>query len=320
MRWTDREVGDAERATPRDIPALNRLFSDAFTERYRRDGLGGVRVPFLNPEVWGYAIENAGPGAFVWRDGRGEVAAFNMVHLSGREGWMGPLAVRVDRQEEGLGRRIVRHGVEWLRGEGAGTIGLETMPRTIDNIGFYSRLGFCPGRLTITLQGGATSGGAAAGSLLLGSLPPAEVEVMRERCAALTASVVPGADYDRECTLSRSLGLGEVGLVLEDGALVAWVLWHTASLAHGRSTDELRILKLVARDLAAAERAIDLAAAEAARHRLAHLTVRCQGAQPDLYGVLIGRGWRVQWTDLRMTLADFPEVDPDGVVLTNWEI
>jgi hypothetical protein len=31
------------------------------------------------------------------------------------------------------------------------TIGLETMPRTIENIGFYSRLGFLPGHLTITL-------------------------------------------------------------------------------------------------------------------------------------------------------------------------
>ena len=35
-----------------DIPALNQVFSDAFTERYRRDGMIGVRVPFLNPAIW----------------------------------------------------------------------------------------------------------------------------------------------------------------------------------------------------------------------------------------------------------------------------
>ena len=44
-----------------DVGALNVLFSDAFTERYRRDGLVGVRVPPLNPMVWRYAIENAVP-------------------------------------------------------------------------------------------------------------------------------------------------------------------------------------------------------------------------------------------------------------------
>ena len=34
-----------------DIPALNTVFSEAFTDRYRRDGLIGVRVPHLNPAV-----------------------------------------------------------------------------------------------------------------------------------------------------------------------------------------------------------------------------------------------------------------------------
>ncbi|HPV77529.1 MAG TPA: hypothetical protein PLX31_21710, partial [Gemmatimonadaceae bacterium] len=39
-----------------DIDPLNRVFSDAFTERYRRDGMVGVRVPYLNPAIWRYAI------------------------------------------------------------------------------------------------------------------------------------------------------------------------------------------------------------------------------------------------------------------------
>ena len=32
-----------------DIEELNVVFSEAFTERYRRDGMVGVRVPNLNP-------------------------------------------------------------------------------------------------------------------------------------------------------------------------------------------------------------------------------------------------------------------------------
>ena len=59
-----------------EIPALNVVFSDAFTERYRRDGMVGVRVPNLNPQVWRYAIEDSADGAMVWRDARGEIAAF----------------------------------------------------------------------------------------------------------------------------------------------------------------------------------------------------------------------------------------------------
>jgi hypothetical protein len=85
-------------ASPEDHAALNHVFSEAFTERYRRDGLVGVRVPFLNPAIWRYAIEDANGGALIWRDEREEIAAFNIVHCSGREGWMGPLAVRPDAQ------------------------------------------------------------------------------------------------------------------------------------------------------------------------------------------------------------------------------
>src|SRR3954471_738441 len=151
-RW--RSVGAIEgphRATVQNIGELNEVFSAAFTDRYRRDGLVGVRVPFLNPAVWRYAIEDAAAGAMIWRDDRGAIAAFNMVHQSGNEGWMGPLAVRSDQQGHGIGKEIVRKGVDWLRERGAKVIGLETMPRTVDNVGFYSRLGFVPGHLTLTL-------------------------------------------------------------------------------------------------------------------------------------------------------------------------
>ena len=47
-----------ERATAADIDALNRVFSEAFTDRYRRDGLNGMRVPHLNPLVWRYAMRD----------------------------------------------------------------------------------------------------------------------------------------------------------------------------------------------------------------------------------------------------------------------
>ena len=72
--------------TSADIAELNTLFSDAFTERYRRDGLVGVRVPPLNPAIWRYAIDGAGSGAMLWRDEVGAIAAFNIAHASGAEG------------------------------------------------------------------------------------------------------------------------------------------------------------------------------------------------------------------------------------------
>ena len=99
---SDPVVTGPELIQPADIPALNTVFSDAFSERYRKDGLVGVRVPFLNPLIWRYAIEGAGAGAVLWRTERGAVAAFNIAHRSGTEGWMGPLAVMPELQSRGM--------------------------------------------------------------------------------------------------------------------------------------------------------------------------------------------------------------------------
>ena len=59
----DRSVRGPDRPTLRDIDSLNRVFADAFTDRYSRDGLVGVRVPQLNNLVWRYALEDAGDGS-----------------------------------------------------------------------------------------------------------------------------------------------------------------------------------------------------------------------------------------------------------------
>src|SRR5512140_3752179 len=112
MWQLERAVKGPFTATEQDIPALNRLFAEGFTDRYRRDGLVGVRVPFLNPVIWRYALADAGGGAMLWRDEADRLVAFNMAHKSGTEGWMGPLVVRPDRQTGGLGKTIVRAAVD----------------------------------------------------------------------------------------------------------------------------------------------------------------------------------------------------------------
>lgn len=315
----DRSVRGPDRPGYRDIDPLNRVFAEAFTDRYSRDGLVGVRVPQLNPLVWRYAIDDAGDGAMVWRDTEGHMVAFNMVHRSGTEGWMGPLAVRPDRQGEGLGSLMVRTGIEWLRGQGATTIGLETMPRTVDNIGFYSRIGLVPGHLTVTLVRDVPRRTSGAVELLSRGPGPAEQGIAE--CRRLTESLLPGVDFTREIALTRELAIGDITLIREAGELVAFALWHSTPLAAGRPKDELRVLKLAARDSDAFDRLLDALPAAAAGERVNRVSVRCQTEFASAYLRLVARGYRVHWTDLRMTLEGFEQRAPEGgIVMSNWEI
>ena len=302
-----------------DVPALNQVFSDAFTERYRRDGMVGVRVPFLNPAIWRYAIEDAGDGAMVWRGERDEIVAFNIAHRSGIEGWMGPLAVRPEWQGGGLGKEIVRAGVRWLSERSARVIGLETMPRTMDNIGFYSGLGFLPTRLTITLTLDATAGDSPA--LLYGRLSSRDKEDMLAECLTLTQGLLAGYDYTREITLTDALSLGDTLLIRQAGRVVAFALCHTAPLVEGRTREELRVLKLVVADPLQLEACCRALMDYARRSGTRRVAFRVQGEYVDAYARLIAMGARVRWTDLRMAMAGYPEARADrGIVLSNWEI
>ncbi len=206
--WRPSQVLDGPHAARlEDIEELNVVFSEAFTERYRRDGMVGVRVPNLNPAVWRYAIRDAADGAMIWRGEKGEILAFNMVHRSGVEGWMGPLAVRSDHQGGGAGKEIVRRGVEWLKVHGATVIGLETMPRTMDNIGFYSGIGFVPGKLTLTatLDAAYVDRPRAA----LRRLSAREQDDVLARCHDLVSSIPSRDEHPRQITLTeRASGWG----------------------------------------------------------------------------------------------------------------
>ncbi|HEY0995575.1 MAG TPA: GNAT family N-acetyltransferase [Gemmatimonadaceae bacterium] len=303
-----------------EIGPLNQVFSDAFTDRYRKDGMVGVRVPFLNPLVWRYAIEDAAAGAMLWRDERGGIVAFNMVHRSGAEGWMGPLAVKADYQGSGLGKEVVQRGIHWLREQGVRVLGLETMPRTMDNIGFYSGLGFIPGRLTVTLTVEALN--APRGPLLLRRQGNREREETIAECRALVGRLAPGYDYTREIELTESLALGDTVLLRDaGGALVGFALCHTAPLVEGRTREELRVLKLVLDDMAHFDAMVaslrDFARASGTRR----VAMRVQGEYEEAYRQLVAMGARVRWTDLRMALRGFEERTPArGMILSNWEI
>lgn len=306
-------------ATLDDIADLNEVFTEAFTERYRRDGMTGVRVPPLNPSIWRYAIEDAGDGALCWRDDGGRIVAFNIVHHSGTEGWMGPLCVRPDSQGMGAGKIIVHAGMSWLRRHGAKVIGLETMPRTMDNIGFYSSLGFIPGHLTVTLTLDAALSDHTP--LLLSRLSAMEKERAIGACFELTTRVMPGYDFTRELELTDRLSLGDTVLLGSVTAPTGFAVYHTAPLVEGRAREELRVLKLVLARRAELPKLIGTLTDLARRVGTRRVAVRLQGDYPDAYRTLIGLGARVRWTDLRMSAYGWGEVVPgEGMVWSNWEI
>jgi hypothetical protein len=219
----------------------------------------------------------------------------------------------------GNGKVVVQAGTAWLRSTGCRVIGLETMPRTMDNIGFYARLGFIPGRLTTTLTVDAAR--ASKPAQLLSTLAAADRAAAVRECAALVGGVLSGYDFTREIELTAQFGLGDTLLLRDGSALAGFALCHSAPLVEGRARDELRVLKLVVDDEARIDALIPLLADHALRAGTTRAALRLQGDYSAVFRRLIARGARLRWTDLRMALAGYEETLPRrGVVLSNWEI
>jgi hypothetical protein len=198
-------------------------------------------------------------------------------------------------------------------------IGLETMPRTMDNIGFYSALGFSPGKLTLTTTIDATYADRPAP--LYGRLASSDKDDMLERCRELVGSLIPGYDHTREIQLTDELALGDTLLLIRKEELVGFALCHTAPLVEGRAREDLRVLKLALRDEAHLDEMVRMLADLSRRSGTRRVSIRVQGEYDSVYQRLIALRGRVRWSDLRMTLSGHPERRPEkGLVLSNWEI
>jgi len=107
----------------------------------------------------------------------------------------------------------------------------------------------------------------------------------------------------------------------DDAGLDAMAVWHSAPLADSRTRDEVRVLKLAARNDAAFDAAVGAVEAAAAKAGIRRIAVRCQTKYGEAFRRLIARGYRVRWTDLRMTYENYPERHAaQGVLFSNWEI
>ncbi|MFL0253074.1 GNAT family N-acetyltransferase [Clostridium neuense] len=82
-----------------------------------------------------------------------KVVGYNFLHLWGSFAWFGPLGVHPEYKGSGIGKALIAHTIKILKEDyNASTIGLNTMPESSYNVGFYMNLGFSPLKLTLSLK------------------------------------------------------------------------------------------------------------------------------------------------------------------------
>lgn len=83
----------------------------------------------------------------------GKVIGFNFIHIWGSFAWFGPLGVHPEYKNKGIGKVLVKETIKILKEDyKVSTIGLNTMPESQYNVGFYMSLGFTPLKLSLSLK------------------------------------------------------------------------------------------------------------------------------------------------------------------------
>ena len=166
------------------------------------------------------------------------------------------------------------------------------------------------------------SGDPSEPFITLSSLDAGDRDDLLAACRERLQQSAPGWDFTREHQLTHELGIGDT-VVVEDGGIRAFALWHSAALVDARSAEELRLLKLFADSPGTFDTLLSALERSARSVGLRRVAVRCQTEYRAAYTRLMERGYRVRWTDLRMTLRGFPCIQASGggeVLLSNWEI
>ncbi|MFJ7042869.1 GNAT family N-acetyltransferase [Streptomyces sp. NPDC101112] len=146
----------------------------------------------------------------------GEVVGTNFATDWGSVGYFGPLTVRPDLWDQGIGRRLMEPVMACFDTWGNRHLGLFTFSHSPKHLELYRRYGFWPRFLTAIMKKQVTAPAAVPGRLLYGELTAAERSDALSLCRALTESVFEGLSLEREIVATQAQGLGDT--VLLEGA------------------------------------------------------------------------------------------------------
>jgi ribosomal protein S18 acetylase RimI-like enzyme len=159
--------------------------------------------------------EKGPAGSFVAEED-GNLVGFIFSRTWGSVGWFGTFAVLPEFQGQRIGKTLVEASLDFLQQQPGRTIGLETMPESPNNLGFYPRLGFEFRFPTLLLSRPLET------DLPTSHLPRWSVahrenqERWLEDLRLASDALHPGLDYSKEILVTARYQQGDT-LVLTDG-------------------------------------------------------------------------------------------------------
>jgi len=165
----------------------------------------------------------------------GELVGSNFATSWGSVGFFGPLTIRPDCWDRGVGKRLMEPVMECFERWGTRHAGLFTFAHSPKHVGLYQRFGFWPRFLTAILSKAVERPTRSPAWARFSELADSERAAALNACRGLTESIYEGLDVRREIAAVAAQKLGETVMVWTDGALAGFAVCHFGAGSEGGS-------------------------------------------------------------------------------------
>jgi len=302
----------------RDLEAANRICNLAFgtflgvpePERFFGD-MDYFRARVGAPNTAGFVAE---------RDG--ELLGSNLLVRWGSVAFFGPLSVRPDQWDAGIGRRLLGPTMDTFREWRVTHSGLFTFPHSVKHVGLYYKRGFHPRFLTAVMGKRVAPDVKAAGWSLWSALPEAQRAATITSARRLTGMIYPGLDVSDEFGVVESRGLGDTVLLGSPDKLEGFAVCHVGpGTEAGSGTCYVKFGAVFSGPGAAGRftRLLDAIEAYAATRSAEFISAGVNTEREEAYKAMLDRGFRTRMQGVIMHAKNTPGYSRPGVfVLDDW--
>ncbi|HYP26390.1 MAG TPA: GNAT family N-acetyltransferase [Blastocatellia bacterium] len=247
-----------------------------------------------------------------------ELVGSNFASNWGSVGFFGPLTIRPDLWDRGVGKRLMEPVMGCFDRWQTRHAGLFTFAHSQKHIGLYQKFGFHPRFLTAIMSKPVGQTGRASAWTKFSDAPAGERAAIMEACRELTDAIYEGLDVGQEIRAVADQQLGDTLLLWNEGKLTGLAVCHM-----GPGTEAgggVCYVKFgAARPGADAEqdfdRLLDACEEMASSQSLSRLAAGVNTARQEAYRQMMARGFRNDLLGVAMARPNEEGYNRPGVYL-----
>lgn len=301
-----------------DLPTAERIIRLAF----------GTFIRAPEPEKFWSDLDyartrwGADPTSAFGAEKNGELAGSNFATRWGTVGFFGPLTVRPDLWDQGIGKHLMEPIIERFDAWGIRHAGLFTFANSQKHVGLYQKYGFWPRFLTAIMSKPVQPRERLSPWSRYSEVPASGQEECLRACRVLTDALYGGLDVEREIRSVNSQELGDTVLLQDDGGLVGFGVCHCGpgtEAGNGKCYVKFGVVRLGPTAEALFDRLLDACEALAASKGISRLEAGVNMARHGAYRKMLERGFHTEIQGVAMHRPNEPGYNrPEVYLIDDW--